>query len=361
MRPPFPSPPEARSLRPEHLYKFAALLFAFALAYRFFDTLSRVFLLAYAAAILAVALNAIVKRIPLRRRWAAALMGVVLLALLGLALWLGGSALLRQVRDLAEQYPAMERELMERAAQLRQRIGIDVDLVGERTRQLASRFFAELSGRDVVGRARGLLESILLPLLVLFGALFALANPNDRLLIPLLRVVPEERRPAFRRLFALLGDRLGGWIVGQLISMTTIGVLAAVAFSVIGVPYALLLGVVNGVAEFVPIVGPWVGGVPAVVIAFLDEPTKGLYAALAIIAIQQVESHVVTPLVMAKAAEVHPFVTIFSLLLFGGIFGFLGILLALPLVLLVWTAVQVLWVERAIGAGEDSIPPVVPE
>ena len=119
-------------------------------------------------------------------------------------------------------------------------------------------------------------------------------------------MVPEERRPAFRRLFALLGERLGGWIVGQLISMTTIGVLAAVAFSVIGVPYALLLGVVTGVAEF-------------------------------------------------------PFVTIFSLLLFGGIFGFLGILLALPLVLLVWTAVQVLWVERAIGAGEDSIPPVVPE
>ena len=64
---------------------------------------------------------------------------------------------------------------------------------------------------------------------------------------------------------------------------------------------------------------------------------------------------------MQKAAAVHPFVTLFSILLFGGIFGFLGILLALPLVLLIWTVVETLWVERAIDAGDDTIPPVVEE
>ncbi len=88
---------------------------------------------------------------------------------------------------------------------------------------------------------------------------------------------------------------------------------------------------------------------------------KGLWTAVAILAIQQVESQLVTPLVMAKAAEVHPFVTLFAIVLFGGLFGFLGILLALPLVLLLWTVTQVLWVERAIGTGHDRIEPVVEE
>lgn len=86
---------------------------------------------------------------------------------------------------------------------------------------------------------------------------------------------------------------------------------------------------------------------------------KGLWTAGAILLIQQLESQVVTPLAMAKAAEIHPFVTLFAIFLFGGLFGFLGILLALPLVILIWTTVQVLWVERAIHAGEDAIPPVV--
>lgn len=348
-------------LRPEHLYKFAGLLFLFALAYRFFDTLSRTLLMVYAAAILAVALNAVVRLLPLKRRWTAALVGVVVIAGSGAALWFGGSALLSQLRGLAESFPRIEQELLAWGEWVRTRIGLDVELIGGRTARMARDFFGDLSGRDIIGRAGGLLEWLTIPVLIFIGAIFALAKPNDRLLVPLLRAVPEERRPAFRRIFELLGYRLGGWVKGQIISIATIGVLATVAFYLIGVPYALLFGVVNGLAEIVPILGPWAGGIPAVIVAFLDDPMKGLWTAVAIVAIQQVESQVVTPLVMAKAAEVHPFVTVFAIVLFGGVFGFLGILLALPLVLLGWTVVEVLWVERAIGAGSDRIPPVVEE
>jgi predicted PurR-regulated permease PerM len=205
------------------------------------------------------------------------------------------------------------------------------------------------------------LEALAVPVLIFFGALFALAKPNERLMVPLLRAVPGTRRDDFRRLLRLLGERLTGWIKGQIVSMTTIGVLATVAFALIGVPYAFLLGFVNGVAEFVPIIGPWVGGIPAVIVAFLQDPMKGLWAAVAILAIQQLESQLITPLVMSKVADVHPFVTLFAIVLFGGLFGFLGILLALPLVLLLWTVVEVLWVDRAIHAEHDAIEPVVEE
>jgi predicted PurR-regulated permease PerM len=346
-------------VRPEHIYKGAGLLFLLALCYHFFDTLSRVALIIYAAAILAVAMNAAVRAIPLRRPIAVAGMGLLALVLLGAGLWFGGGALLRQARDLADAYPSMERELESWGDSARERIGVDVEFVGERVGQAVRAFFGDLSGRDVIGGAGGFLQALTVPVLVFFGALFALAKPNERLMVPLLRAVPATRRDDFRRLLQLLGERLTGWIKGQIVSMTTIGVLATVAFAIIGVPYAFLLGFINGVAEFVPIIGPWVGGIPAVIVAFLQDPMKGLWAAVAILAIQQLESQLITPLVMSKVADVHPFVTLFAIVLFGGLFGFLGILLALPLVLLIWTVVEVLWVDRAIHAEHDAIEPVV--
>jgi predicted PurR-regulated permease PerM len=348
-------------VRPEHLYKFAGLLLLAALVYTYFESIARVLLIAYAAAILAVALNAIARRLPLERRWSAAILGVVILVAFGAALWFGGAALLSQLRDLAESLPRLEEQSREWGDWLRSRLGLDVQLIGDRTVEMVKDYLGGLGGSDVIGQARGLLEWLALPLLVFFGGIFALADPNDRLLTPLLRAIPENRRTSFRRVFQLLAARLTGWVKGQLISMTTIGVLATIAFYLIGVPYPLVFGVLNGLAEFVPIIGPWAGGIPAVVVAFLQDPMKGLWAAVAIIAIQQVESQVLTPLVMAKAAEVHPFITLFAIVLFGGIFGFLGVLLAIPLVLLIWTVVQVLWVERAIGAGHDRIEPVVHE
>ncbi|MBA2669149.1 MAG: AI-2E family transporter, partial [Gemmatimonadetes bacterium] len=216
-------------------------------------------------------------------------------------------------------------------------------------------------GENFLGRAVGLLEILFLPLVILFGALFAVGKPNDRLLAPLLRVVPRDRRLAFRRLFELLALRLRGWVKGTLMAMVAVGALMTVALTVIGAPYALMIGLFAGVVEFVPLVGPWVGGAVAVALTFLDEPGKALWVILAVLAIQQIESNVITPLVMASAAKIHPFVTLFALLLFGSLFGFFGILLSVPLVLLFWTMVEVLWVERAIDTDEDEIAPIVKE
>lgn len=346
-------------LRPEHLYKAAGLLFLLALVYRYFEPLVRVALIIYAAAILAIALNSIVRRIPLERKWTAGVIAVVLLIMIAAGIWYGGGALLRQTRDLAEAFPQLEQELQEWGDWVRLQVGLDIQLVGQRTSEMAREFFADLRGQDVLGRATGMLESLMVPVLIFFGAIFAIANPNDRLLVPVLRIFPKERRETVRSTLELLGTRLAGWVRGQLIAMASVGLLATIAFYLLGVPYALLFGVINGLAEFVPIIGPWAGGIPAVVIAFLDDPMKGLWTAVAILVIQQIESQVITPLVMSRTAEVHPFVTLFAIVLIGSLFGFLGILLALPLVIFFWTVIESLWVDRALGSRSDAIPPVV--
>lgn len=355
-----PSPPGAAFLRPGHLYRAVWLAFLLALLFHFFGTIAETLLLAYAAAILAVALNAATSRLPLNRKWVAALTGILVLGGVVALLWWGAPAVVAQFRDLAGDLPRMQAQLRQWAEWVYQQTGIRVPLGGGGGGG-PQRALPQMGGGEVLGRAAGLLEVILLVLIVLFGGLYALASPNERLLTPLLRTVPRSARPAVYRILDLLGKRLVGWLKGTGIAMLAVGGLSILAFSLIGVPNALALGLLNGVVEFIPIFGPWIGGTTATMVAFIADPVKGAWVAVAALAIQQIEANVITPWAMSREAEVHPFVTLFALLLFGGLFGFLGIFLALPLVIFFWTVVQVLWVERTIDTDQDRIAPVVQE
>ncbi|HEU0080344.1 MAG TPA: AI-2E family transporter, partial [Longimicrobiaceae bacterium] len=337
------------------------LAFLLALLFHFFRTIAETLLLAYAAAILAVALNAATSRLPLNRKWVAGIVGIAFLGGVVALLWFGAPAVVAQFRDLAGDLPRMQAQLKQWAEWVYQQTGIRVPLGVPGGGGGAQRALPQMSGGAVLGRAAGLLQVILLVLIVLFGGLYALASPNQRLLTPLLRTVPRSARPAVYRILDLLGKRLVGWLKGTGIAMLAVGALSTVAFYLIGVPNALALGLLNGLVEFIPIFGPWIGGTAATLVAFIADPVKGAWVAVAALAIQQIEANVITPWAMSREAEVHPFVTLFALLLFGGLFGFLGIFLALPLVIFFWTVVQVLWVERTIDTDQDRIAPVVQE
>jgi len=342
-------------LTPGHVYRAVALAFVLALVYRYWDPLTQVLLLGYAAAILAVILNALRRRLRVQRRWLAAGVGVVVVGSVAGVLAIGTPLLIEQARDVIQTGPALEEQIGRWEAQIRERTGMRIDLPDP------SRLLQGGGGGNVMGRAASVLEVLFIPLILFFGGLFALANPNDRLLTPLMRAVPHALRPAWYRIFQLLGSRLIGWAKGTATAMLGVGVLSTVAFLLIGVPNAVVLGIFNGLVEFIPLFGPWLGGLTAVLIAFLDDPQKALFAGIAALAIQQIEANLITPWAMSRNAEVHPFVTLFGLVLFGSLFGFLGILLAIPLVLLAWTSTQVLWVERAIDTDRDRIAPVVEE
>ena len=345
-----------QAVAPRHLYQAAGLLFLLALAYKFFDTLTQTFLVAYAATILAVGLNALYRRVPVKRGWFAAAAGLAGVAAVVALLWFGAPLLLEQARSLAGMGPGFEEQAAQWEAWIRQNFGIPVDIPSPgKGMQLPA------GGGGMMGKAVGLLEALFIPIVVFFGALFALARPNDHLLNPVVRAVPNDLRPAFYRIFQLLGERLVGWLKGTAIAMVSVGLLSIVVWSVIGVPNAVLLGLFNGMVEFLPLVGPWIGGGTATLVAFMDDPSKAMWVGLSAVAIQQVEANLITPFAMSRQAEIHPFITLFALVLFGGMFGFLGLLLALPLTILVWTVVQVLWVERALDTDRDRIAPVVAE
>jgi len=348
-------------LRPEHLYKAVGLAFVLALVFRFFPQISRGLLLLYAAAIVAVLFNSVVRRFPVQRKWMTAALGIVIMVTIVGLLWIGVPALLGQFRNVAAQAPQVEVLLGEAEAWIHANTGLTVELVGADVQGFLREAFLTASGGGVIGRAGGLLEIFLVPLLIVFGGLFAVGKPNDRLLSPVLRVAPRDLRPSFRRILELLGIRLMGWLKGTLIAMFAVGALSVAAFSLIGVPNALLLGLLSGVTEFIPLVGPWIGGSVATVVAFLDEPQKAIWTGIAATVIQHLESNLITPWAMSRTAQLHPFVTLFALVFFGSLFGFLGILLSIPLTLFFWTVIEVLWVERALDTGDDRIAPVVEE
>ncbi len=355
-----PQPAGRVYLRPEHLYKAIGLFFLLAFFYRFFDQLAQGLLLLYAAVIFAILLNHLGRKLPLHRKWIAALAGLVVLGAIGAAFWFGVPALVGQLRDIAARGPEFEAQLHALEDWLRINLGVNVELVGPRAQQTMRRVFTG-SGINLVGTAQSVLGVILVPLLILFGGLFAVANPNNRLLNPVLRVVPRTSRLAWRRIFELMGVRIIGWLKGVLIGMVVVGLMSWLLFWIIGVPNALLLGVISALTEAVPLLGPWIGGTIATAVAFLDDPNKAAWAALAALAIQQFENNILIPWAMSETADIHPFVTLFALVFFGSLFGFLGVVLSIPLVILIWTLIEVLWVERALDTDEDRIAPIVTE
>jgi predicted PurR-regulated permease PerM len=343
----------------ERLYRFAGLLFLLAIIFRFFDPLSYVLLIAFVGAILGIAFNAIVIRLPLRRGIATIALALVLLTLMVTGTWAGMSAIVGQLRALVSDLPAIMTTIEEWEAWVVDATGLDIELLGPRTRQVVGDLLGGVDGRSILTRTFGLLEIVAIAILVLVGALFIVARPNEQLLNPLIRAIPAERRPAFRRMFEKLGERLSGWLFGTLMSMIIIGGLSSVAFYILGVPYPLVLGLLIGLIDIIPLVGPWIGGAIAVLVTLFHDPGLALWVAVTVLVIQEVEGNVVRPVVMSESAELHPFVTLLSLLLFGSMFGLLGAILALPLALAIATVVEVLWVEETLEAAGDEIAPLV--
>jgi predicted PurR-regulated permease PerM len=146
-----------------------------------------------------------------------------------------------------------------------------------------------------------------------------------------LAFVPQDRRRRARDVWNSAETRLGMWVRGQLILMASIGVATGVAYTLLGLPSALLLGLIAALAEAVPIVGPLLGAIPAVLVAATISPELALAVAGIYLVLQLIEGNVLVPLVMRNTTGISPFLVILSVLIGGSVGGFIGALLAVPI------------------------------
>lgn len=281
----------------------------------------------------------------------ASLVAVVLtlIVVFGLLCWLFGRQAALQFAEMRERLPAAAAKFQAWIAE--SQLGrVIIDSVKQMSTQggplsgLSSAFGAAVGG---VGNL----------ILILFAGIYLAADPpmyRDGAL----RLLPPSRRRQVGRALDDAGAALHRWLVAQIIVMVAVGTMTGVGLALLGVPLALSLGLLAGLLEFVPVVGPIVATIPGVLLAFAKGPQTALYALLLYIAVQQIESNILTPLIQRWAVALPPVVALLAIVACGLLFGVLGVIFATPMAVVAMALVKHLYVEDTL---ENSKPTSVVE
>jgi predicted PurR-regulated permease PerM len=190
-------------------------------------------------------------------------------------------------------------------------------------------------------------------LFTLLAIVFFWLTEHARLQRYVLAYLPADRRAGSRAAWNEIENRLGLWVRGQLILMAAIGVATGIAYTLLGLPGAVLLGLIAAITEAIPIVGPLLGAIPAVLVAATVSPELALVVAAIYVVLQFIEGTVLVPMVMRNAIGISPLLVLVSLLIGGAAGGIVGAFLAVPVAAAVEIALQRLQ-ARETPVAQDS-------
>ncbi len=171
----------------------------------------------------------------------------------------------------------------------------------------------------------------------------------------LIHLVPHRNREKASEVLDATAVTLRRWLVAQVIAMLAIGGITTVILLLLDVRAAVALGIIAGILEFVPFFGPIASAVPAIAMGFLDGPEKALWVAVAYLAIQQIEGNLLTPMLMKEGLDLPPVLTILGQATMALVFGFAGLIIAVPLLGAVMVPIKLLYVQDVVG-DEVGVP-----
>lgn len=213
-------------------------------------------------------------------------------------------------------------------------------------------------GTNVLGRLSDLLlmvgNALVDLILIGIGAVFLAAQPRlyrDGFL----KLVPAARRPLAAETLDDCGGALRLWLKGQVISMLIVGALTWLGLTLAGIPAAFALGSIAAIAEIIPYAGPILSAVPGLLLALLIGPEKALWALLVYLLVQQLEGNIIQPLVQRKMVTLPPLVTLYALVAGGLLFGFLGVVFAMPAAIVGYVLLKRLYVRELLHTP-TSVP-----
>lgn len=303
--------------------------------------LTRLFMLVFAAIVIATVFDAMARKlrdltkIP---RGLALLIAVV--ALLGIVVGvftLFGSQLVQQFDTIRQSLPPAIAKL---EAQLN-RFGI-----GDQVRSLFDQGSSDLSalatraGNYVLAAGSGIADFVL----VLVGAIFLASDPAVYRR-GLVMMMPQHAEGPVAQALDDASRGLRGWMAGQAVSSVVVALLTWLGLMLLGVPAAGGLGLIAGMLDVIPMVGPIVAGIPAVLLAFTVSPATALWTIVLFLIIQQIQGNFLQPMIQKQAVDVPPAVLLFAVVGAGMLFGALGVLLAAPLTVVVYVFVQRIYVR----------------
>ena len=309
-----------------------------------------VFLMAALVALLLNPLVAGMNRLKMPRALGVVLVYLSFLAVLVVGFIVAVPPLAGQVRRLVDNLPQIEDALSRVLVELQQWLAsknIVVDVPGEVNSVIASlqQGWTSLAGA-LFNFSLGVLGGLVTFLAIIFTSFYMLID-GRRIHRFLIRLVPAESDVAERYLRGLQTS-FSRFVRGQMVLGLTVGMASGLGVWILGWPavnvwpegsqYVLLFGVWAGITEIVPYIGPWVGAIPPVALAFFHSPGAALWVGLVYLVVQQLEGHILVPNIMGSSVGVHPLLVIFAVLSGAQVGGILGMLAVLPLLAMVkWT------------------------
>lgn len=314
-----------------------------------------VFVIAFGGIVFATMLRAmaapLAQRTALSPRLSLVVVVSVLLVSSGLMFWLFGRQAIQQFEQLREELPAAAEKFQGWLSE--SRFG---QTIVDSLRQAAEDGSPVSSAGLALGATVGGIGNILLIMVV--AIYFAADPPMYR--EGALRLLPPVRRPQVRSALNDAGSALRKWLLAQLIIMVTVGTLVGVGLALLGVPLALSLGLIAGLMEFIPVVGPIVAAIPGILLAFAVGPETAIYVLIFYIGVQQIEGNVLTPLVQRWAVELPPVLAVLSIVAAGLLFGVMGVIFATPMTVVVMAMVKHLYVEDTLEKNRPRPPRAKP-
>jgi predicted PurR-regulated permease PerM len=305
-------------------------------------------LLVYVAGLIAVGISPLVDRIEQQRlprrfqlpRWAAILsVYVALFTVIVLFVMLMVPPLVTQARDFLAVAP----DLLTRGQQwlIDQGVLSREITISDAVRQAPAGTDAVTT---VVSAIWGFVGGVFGVVTILIVAFYLLIEA-DNIVRAMVRLFPRPERARVSAAFRRAGEKVSAWMAGQLLLGAIIGTTAAIGLWILGVPYFYVLALIAGIGELIPIVGPLLAAIPAVLVALSVSPATAIGVAVFFFLQQQLENHVLVPKVMSRQVGISPVLVIMALLFGGSLLGLVGAILAVPTAAILQVLLQELFVE----------------
>lgn len=382
------SKPAAKPLAISFYVLLAAALFVFIETFALLSPILLSFLLIL---LISLAVNPVISRLRAwtgGRKRATGLVALVSVAVVGLTGWAFFVPMRASVTKLSEKLPTYWERLQKPLIKMEQRAVLsEKKLQAEVTTEIAqttpatNRPVAAPRAKDpappvpakesssirsslsemlqgVVGRftavAFNAAQIVIVLVTVFFGVIFTLMNPRP-IFGAMFSLVPERHHEQALTILQRIGKFVPGWAGATLLGMATIGLLVfVVMWPIFGFMDALVLGLIAGLLEAVPFLGPLLAAVPALLLALGQGGLAPLWVLIAYVAIQALENNVILPFIMARGMKLHPLAVIFSMLLCVAAFGVLGVLVAAPVVAIVDILHDELYRKRFLPTATDA-------
>ncbi|KRO23757.1 hypothetical protein IV88_GL000870 [Pediococcus argentinicus] len=263
---------------------------------------------------------------------------IVFLGFLGLIAFTIGSfvpGLIGQITDLLSNLPKIVSSLQDEMPKLLNNSwfkNVDLDpyikQINSQLGSYAEKFLSSMT--TSLGTIISTLTNVTIIVITVPVILFYMLKDGYKLTPTVSKAIPKRNRENVVNLFGAMSETLSSYIGGQVIECLFVGTFTIIGYMIIGQPYGMLLGVIAGICNIIPYVGPYFGIFPSLLVAISKSPMQIVYVIIVVLIVQQVDGNLVYPNVIGKSLQIHPLTIIMLLLAAGKIAGIFGMILAVP-------------------------------